>query len=261
MLRLPDVLIKEPAVVGNQNVSYVAKQVQSVARAALDLLFPPRCVICKRVGQELCPACVADFCPVGDLICRTCGEPQAMSGSCARCAAHPPAYKSVRSAYRFDGGIRRAVHVLKYNGRRGLAAPLAAAAAQRIPAPNKAVAICPVPLHPARQMERGYNQARLLAVELASCWGLTCLPEEALRRTRPTNSQVGLDYDERQSNMRAAFSAEPALVGGLTILLVDDVCTTGATMNACAEALLAAGAFSVTGVTLARATSYGKLGR
>lgn len=261
MSRLPDVSIKELAVAGNRNVLDFTKQVQSVARAALDLLFPPRCVICKRIGQELCPGCVAEFRPIGDSVCRICGEPRVMLGLCARCAANPPAYKQISSAYRFDGGIRKAVHVLKYNGRRGLAAPLAAAAAQRIPAPNQAVAVCPVPLYPARQAERGYNQARLLAVELASCWGLMCLPEEALRRIRSTNSQVGLDYDERQSNMCSAFSSEPALVSGSTVLLVDDVCTTGATMNACTEALLAAGALSVVGVTLARATSYGKPGR
>ncbi len=249
---LLDVSIKEPAAAGNRNVLYITQQVQSVARAALDLLFPPRCVICKRVGQELCPGCMAEFHPVGDSVCRICGEPRAMPGLCSRCAANPPAYKSVSSAYRFDGGIRQAVHVLKYKGRRGLAVPLAAAAAQRLPAPARTVAICPVPLHPARQAERGYNQARLLAVELASCWGLACLPEEALRRTRSTNSQVGLDYDARQSNMRQAFSAAPALVGGSAILLMDDVCTTGATMEACGAALYARGAKSVWGLAVAR---------
>ena len=247
--------VKESAVAGNQSVSYIVKQAQSVAYAALDLLFPPRCVICRRVGQELCASCVDDFRPVGDSICRSCGEPRAVPGLCGRCAAHPPAYKGIRSAYRFDGGMRKAIHVLKYNHRRGLAIPLAEAAAQRLPSPGPAAVICPVPLYPARQAERGYNQARLLAVELARCWGLICLPEEALRRIRPTNSQVGLDHDARQSNVRGAFSAEPSLVGGAIILLVDDVCTTGATMNSCAEALLAAAAVSVVGVTLARATS------
>lgn len=252
---------QEPAVAGNQSVSYIAKQVRSVARTALDLLFPPRCAICRRIGLELCPGCVADFCAVGSSICRICGEPRAVPGLCSRCAANPPAYQRIRSAFRFDGGIRRAVHVLKYNGRHRLAAPLAAAAARVVPAPTQPVVICPVPLYPARQIERGYNQAGLLAVELASYWGLVCLPEDALRRTRPTSSQVGLDYDARQSNVRHAFSAEPSLVTGSSVLLVDDVCTTGATLNACAEALLAAGAASVAGVTLARATSDGRPGR
>jgi ComF family protein len=257
-LLLPEASIKEPAAAGNQNVLSIAKQVQSVARAALDLLFPPRCVTCKRVGPELCDGCVAEYRPVGDSVCRICGEPRAMSGLCARCAACPPAYKQIRSAYRFDGGVRQAIHALKYNGRRGLAASLAAAAALKIPIPPQGVVVCPVPLYPARQAERGYNQARLLAAELASCWGLVCLSDQALQRTRPTSSQVGLDYDARQANMCQAFSAEPSLVAGLAIILVDDVCTTGATMNACAEALLAAGALSVEGVTVARATSYGK---
>lgn len=247
--------VKESAVADNQIVLYIAKQAQSVAQAAVDLLFPPRCVICKRVERDLCSSCVADFHPVGDSICHICGEPRSMPGLCSRCVANPPAYKSVKSAFRFDGGIRQAIHVLKYNHRRGLAVPLAAAAAEKLPAPEKAAKIAPVPLYPARQAERGYNQARLLANELAKCWGLVCLQEQALQRIRPTSSQVGLDYDARQSNVCHAFSADASLVEGMIIVLVDDVCTTGATMNACAEALVVAGAVSVTGVTLARATS------
>ncbi|MBN1311803.1 MAG: ComF family protein [Anaerolineae bacterium] len=246
---------------GNQNMSQFAWQVQSVARAALDLLFPPRCAVCGRVERKLCADCVADFHPIGDSFCPTCGEPQLVSNICGRCAANPPAFEYIRSAYRYEAGLRKAIHVFKYNGRRGLAAPLADAMVQVLPKPLTTVVICPVPLYPARQAQRGYNQARLLAEELAHCWNLTCLPEEALRRIRSTSSQVGLDYTARQSNVSNAFAADPALVGGNAILLVDDVCTTGATMNACAKALLAAGATFVAGVSLARASSDGQSGR
>lgn len=237
------------------------EQVRTVAQAALDLLFPPRCVLCRRVGQELCADCLSGFLPVGNLFCPICGEPQLTSKVCSRCAANPPAFKQVRSAYRFVAGLRHVVHVFKYNNRRSLAAPLAVAITQQIQEPKHPVAICPVPLFPARQVERGYNQARLLAVKLACCWHLTCLPEEALRRTRSTGSQVGLDYSARQANVHDAFAADPGLVEGWNILLVDDVCTTGSTMNACAGTLLAAGAISVSGVTLARASSNGNPGR
>jgi ComF family protein len=238
-----------------------AKQVQSVAWAALDLLFPPRCVVCRCVGQELCDDCLADFHPIGDSFCSICGEPQRTSCICRRCSINPPAYKYVRSAYLFEAGVRKAVHALKYSGRRGLAVPLAAAMAQKLPEPPPTVALCPVPLYPARRVQRGYNQARLLAVELARCWSLVCLPAEALQRIRSTSSQVGLDYVARRANVSDAFAAEPVLVSGRSLLLVDDVCTTGATMNACAEVLLAAGVASVAGVTLARASSNGRLGR
>ena len=232
-----------------------------MARAALDLLFPPRCALCKRVGLELCDDCIAGFHPIGDSFCPTCGEPQAASNICRRCIADPPAFEYVRSAYRFEAGVRKAIHILKYNGRRRLAAPLAIAMAQKLPKPYSDVRMCPVPLYPMRQAKRGYNQSRLLAVELAHCWNLTCLPDHALRRIRSTSSQVGLDYADRRANVSHAFSADPDMISGHAILLVDDVCTTGATMNACAEVLLAAGATRVTGVTLARASSDGRPGR
>jgi ComF family protein len=242
----------------SQSMLDFGEQVQSMARAALDLLFPRRCVTCRRVGHDLCPDCIAGFVAVGDSICRICGEPQAAPGVCRRCLASPPAFKCVRSAFRFEGGIRRAIHGLKYNGCRGVAVPLAAAIAERIPIPSQASVMCPVPLHAERQAERGYNQARLLAQELARNWRISCLPEHALRRTRPTGSQVGLDYAARQDNVRDAFSADEPSVTGRIIVVVDDVCTTGATINACAQVLLDAGAALVLGVTLARASSSGK---
>jgi ComF family protein len=108
----------------------------------------------------------------------------------------------------------------------------------------------PVPLHPARQRERGYNQAALLAQPLAAALGL---PYDAhvLRRVKPTPPQVGLSRQERQRNLRHAFSAEPG-IAGRTIVLVDDVVTTGSTLASAAQACLAAGAARVYGLSLAR---------
>jgi ComF family protein len=113
--------------------------------------------------------------------------------------------------------------------------------------------LAPVPLHAARLKERGYNQSAELAQNLATQWRLSCLPVDVLQRTRATESQVTLDHAARQTNVTGAFGvAEPSQISGMTVVLVDDVCTTGATLDACAAALLAAGAAAVDGVTLAR---------
>jgi ComF family protein len=111
-----------------------------------------------------------------------------------------------------------------------------------------------VPLHPHRKAERGYNQAFLVAQNLTDFWRLdVLLPEEALTRLRDTVSQVGLDYADRQTNVGGAFCADPNWVRQRRVVLVDDVCTTGATLDACAIALRSAGATAVRAVTLARA--------
>lgn len=159
----------------------------------------------------------------------------------------------MRSAYRYEGDVRRAIHALKYQGRRGLAAPLAAALADRLAPPDRLPdAACPVPMHPVREAQRGYNHARLLTLELMQIWDIPVLPAGALQRTQQTAAQVGLDHSARLANVRGAFVADRASVEGSAILLVDDVCTTGATLDACASELLSAGALAVEGVTLAR---------
>lgn len=230
-------------------------QVRGLAGAVLDLLFPPRCAVCKRVGgDQLCSACLAEFVPVGDAACPVCGDLHSGARLCWRCRDERPAFSRVQSGFRFEGRVRQAIHTFKYRGGEMLAAPLAGALAGVVPLPASALfVLCAVPLHAARQAERGYNQAGLLTDELVRLWGMPRLPPAALKRIRPTDSQVGQDYAARRANVRGAFAARSELVHDRQVLLVDDVCTTGATMNACAEALLAAGAKSVAGVTLARA--------
>jgi ComF family protein len=112
--------------------------------------------------------------------------------------------------------------------------------------------IVPVPLHPARLAERGYNQSALLADRLAALTGLPCAPQAVVRQ-RQTQSQVGLDQAQRQANMAGAFVARPEAAAGHTLLLVDDVYTSGSTLAACAEAALAAGARAVYGLTVTAA--------
>lgn len=229
------------------------EQVRWLARAALDLLFPPRCVVCRRVGALLCDCCIDAFERVPQPICAVCGEPVRTHSLCMRCKAEPRAFASVRSAFLYSGGVRAAIHALKYKGQQALARPLVKAAAHAFDPPDRTDAIIPVPLHEAREAERGYNQSQLLARDLAECWRVELLQPAALRRVRDTASQVSLDYAKRQANVGGAFAAEPAAVRDRVIILVDDVCTTGATLHSCAQALREAGAIKVYAVTIARA--------
>ena len=163
-----------------------------------------------------------------------------------------------------ESGARQAIHQFKYGNRPSLAASLASLMADYWAAsPLPADLIVAVPLHVARQRERGYNQAHLLARALGQMVGLP-LATNTLRRTRRTQVQVGLDALERQVNVRDAFACQVPVRGevsgqyrttveGRQILLVDDVCTTGATLEACTMALREAGAATVWGFTLAHA--------
>ncbi|NWF70402.1 MAG: ComF family protein [Chloroflexi bacterium] len=153
--------------------------------------------------------------------------------------------------------LREAVQGLKYGNVQVLAAALGARLARRLQMQNWTIdMLIPVPLHAARLRERGYNQAQMVCEAAARQLALPCVPE-ALRRERYTHSQVGLTRAERMRNVVDAFSADPDRVSQRTIVVVDDVCTTGSTLSACAQALLAAGARMVYGltVTVARDTN------
>jgi ComF family protein len=159
----------------------------------------------------------------------------------------------IRSAAFFEGPLQNALHALKYKRDVILADSLAGLLvrvweAHKVPGQ----VVMPVPLSAERMRERGYNQAGLLARGFADLAGLQHAPG-GLRRVRHTASQVGLTAEQRRHNVRAAFEARPEAVRGRAVIIVDDVCTTGATLVACAEALLAAGAAQVWGLTLGRA--------
>lgn len=149
--------------------------------------------------------------------------------------------------------MRKAVHHLKYGHFKALAAPLGQLLAQYVESqPIAADVLVPVPLHSRRLRERGYNQSALLAVELGRRNGLPVV-SDSLVRLRHTKSQVKTaDAEERQRNLAGAFGCRDTKLAGKRVLVVDDVCTTGATLNSCATALRAAGADSVWGLALAR---------
>ncbi|MCX7680368.1 MAG: ComF family protein [Anaerolineae bacterium] len=153
----------------------------------------------------------------------------------------------------FEGVVREAIHHLKYRGCAELAEPLGRVMADYLKEHlMPADVVVPVPLHITRLRERGYNQAALLAHAMARYSSLA-VEERALIRERATASQVGLSAEERRLNVKGAFRCIGTGVGGKRVLLIDDVCTTGATLEACAVALYEAGARSVQALTLARA--------
>ncbi len=224
--------------------------------AAVDLVFPPRCAGCGRSGQRWCAACRLQVIPLTPPFCHRCGYPVPQAGLCALCQAGshaPQSLAGICSAAFFEGPLQKAVHQFKYQRDAILADSLARLmlAAGPDPAPAGSLVV-PVPLAPDRLAARGYNQSELLARTYAEWRGLRLAPRGALR-VRPTAPQVGLSARERRQNVAGAFAGEQQLVAGRPVILIDDVCTTGATLDSCAEALRAAGATQVWGVTLARA--------
>jgi ComF family protein len=224
-----------------------------LAQTFLDLLFPPRCVGCGEQGAFLCPACVEAMPRALPPRCPLCWQPQRRGEMCGRCSQTCPAFEGARSLYLFQGPVREAVHALKYNHLSALARPMAAPMAAYLEAEALAVDIVvPVPLFGRRQRLRGYNQSALLAREVGRLLGLP-LAERGLARRRDTLPQArSVDAEARRRNVAGAFVGEKRRVEGRRVLLIDDVMTTGATLDACAQALRQAGATSVWALTFAR---------
>ena len=235
---------------------------QSLSSYLLDLVFPPRCAGCLRFGHWFCDACAQEVLPApGRRECLHCGHelPEAASPAGFPCPACGESWGWMGAAALHEGPLRPAIHAFKYEGRVELAPILArylyAVAAET---PWTAIfprldAMTPVPLHSDRFRERGYNQAELLTGSLASSADKPVL-REAILRTEATRSQVGLSRADRADNVSGKFRADSQIVAGLTLLLVDDVLTTGATMRECAAVLRSQGANAVFGLALARPT-------
>jgi ComF family protein len=228
-----------------------------IVRAAFDLLLPPSCLLCgSPVDADglLCGECFGKLSMIGEPCCGCCGAPfeltvQAVEGNlCQRCVDVAPPFERARAALNYDAVSRRLVLPFKHGDRTemaGLLARLMAHAGERLL--RDADLLVPVPLHRWRLFKRKYNQAALLATRLGRLSGRDVLLN-ALSRGRPTRSLDGRSAAERREEVAGAFSLTPgkaALIEGRAILLVDDVMTSGATVSACAEVLLAGGAASV----------------
>ncbi len=243
-----------------------------LADGLLAVVLAPRCLACgapldSPLTGPVCPACWREVVPIPPPVCAICGDALSTwrsldlaASRCARCRRQPPALSRARAAGAYEGVLRQVIHGLKYEGRRTLATTLGemmrARGAEVLQGADLAV---PVPLHWRRRHARGFNQAEDLARHL----GLPVV--RALRRVRPTSPQSGLSATDRRRNLRRAFAPPRRgwrrrrlphpLIRGACVVIVDDVSTTGATLEACALVLKEGGAREVRALTAARALS------
>ncbi len=241
----------------------IALQKFDLLEAAVSLLYPSVCTICGRsvgAGEYLCDQCEAKTVRIVAPFCQKCSEPFegaiTSAFTCANCAHRTIYFDAAVAAYRGRGIVRQMIHEFKYGRqihlRHLVARWLHAALDDERLCGRRFDVIVPVPLHPARQRERGFNQASLLAELLSAQTSIPAKP--VLERIRYTTTQTALDRSERMENLHNAFRLRKnADVRGLRVLLVDDVLTTGSTLNECARLLKRAGAFSVHAATAARA--------
>ncbi len=220
--------------------------------AALDLLAPPACAGCGRIGSAWCAICVSQTEEIKGPLCGLCGGSLEVN-VCRHCDEYPSDFDRACSFATYTEPFRRILLRFKYQFDPSLGEIVAKQVLKRVKilAPDADIAVA-VPLGPERRAARGYNQVELFARPLADYLG-TRFDLKALRRIRDTRSQVGLNGDERRLNLSNAFEASPIRIGGRRVLLIDDVFTTGATGNACARVLKNAGARAVYLFTLARA--------
>lgn len=222
------------------------------ARKIAHWVFGGSCFLCRGAAGEglLCAACDADLPRLGDGLCPRCALASPAGALCGRCLARPPRYDATVAAlaYRFPADVL--VQALKFHGELALAPLLAGFLAGRIPPGETATLVLPVPLSGERLRSRGYNQALEIARHVARAVGARLAPE-LCERLRDTPAQTGLAWAERASNVRGAFRAPHALEGA-SVAVLDDVMTTGATLDEVAATLKRAGAARVVNWVVAR---------
>jgi len=231
----------------------VLPQLTKLRGVALNLIFPQFCVGCGREGAFICVSCRRSLPRIEPPICPRCGRPQTGSALCDSCFDWRADIDGIRSPFRFEAVVREAVHRLKYGNLRAVAQPLAVLMSEYLENnPVDGEVLAPVPLHPRRLRERGYNQSALLAKELGKLIGIP-VDETSLTRVRYVLPQARTgSVEERRANVSGVFECRGDNVRGKKVIVIDDVSTSGATLNACASALKAAGAVAVWGLTLAR---------
>lgn len=245
---------------------------RSLVEPVSSLFFPSYCYVCGErqpradLQVNVCRDCWQGVREIGDAVCFRCGLPIESTPEdlpdayfCARCRGKRVPYKMMRSLYRYETPLREMIHLFKFEGMLALGREFArrlARWAADIRGLRDADMVVPVPLHPLRRIERGFNQSRILANAVASELGRP-IPRHGtlweLKRVRNTPPQSTLEPDERRGNVRGAFAARlPRLLRKKKVLLVDDVATTETTVRECARVMRRAGAAEVVVLTLAR---------
>lgn len=221
----------------------------------LDLFFPKKCVGCSQEGTWFCEKCLEKIVLVKSPVCPNCNKLTSMGQFCHRCRPKTALTGVIIAAYFKEGPLREAIHNFKYNKIKDLARSLSDILGQRLSQgfPSGRLVITPVPLHPRRLSERGFNQAEEIAQYVASDFGIEII--SGLIRSRATDTQIKKERFKRIRNVVGAFRFEgnPGDIKNKTVLIVDDVFTTGATLSECAKVLREAGARQVWGVVLAKA--------
>jgi ComF family protein len=225
----------------------------------MDWIFRPQCAACGAPATPLCPACSASLVELGPA-CPRCAEPTGEHAvTCRRCAVDPLPLDRVVAAWRFGGQLASAIRRLKFAGRAHIArdvAPLWAPVLAAAVAERDAIVV-PVPLHWRRRWTRGYDHAWLLARHACALAGIAA-PVRALRRVRHAPAQSTLPAAERARNVRDAFAADPGAIAGRAVVLIDDVMTTGATLQSFGRTLAQANPASLCAILIARADPKGR---
>jgi len=221
-------------------------------RVALDLLFPPYCIGCGREGSYICGRCERELSFISPPVCAICGRPLLPDSQCPGCISKDHAIDGIRAPFVFNGLIRHVIHELKYRNLRASVPALAAFLHDFLkenPLPGNV--LVPVPIHQKRLRERGYNQSALITHELSRLGGIPAIDNCLVRQTYIAPQAKLATAADRLKNITGAFACKDERLKGKQVILIDDVSTSGATMNACAAALKSGGAVTVWGLVLA----------
>lgn len=221
---------------------------------ALDWLYPPSCCSCGRSGVIFCEECQSSIMKIKGNLCISCGiHLRKKQTKCVDCLENPPIFREMRSWAVYEGSIREAIHSLKYKQNIALGHILAKQLINVINQSNwKVDLIIPIPLSDSHYKQRGYNQSALISRFISKSINIHH-SNDAVVRIRDTKTQISLDIKERFTNLDGAFWGNPAKLNTRSVLIIDDVITTGATMQSCAKEVIDAGAKQVYCLSVARA--------
>lgn len=239
------------------------KFVRSISEKALGILYPPRCPICDEIteaGGRICPACTGKVWEIGEPVCKKCGKPleDERREYCPDCAAKKHLYTQGKAVFVYGEGIPKSLYRFKYANKREYAEYYAVRAAKRYGAwlkSRKAEVLVPVPMYFWKKRLRGYNQAEIFARALGRNTGIP-VDTRLIKRVRNTAPQKTLNDVQRKSNLKNAFQLVPDIVEYTQIVLVDDIYTTGSTMDAVAGVLLDAGVKNIYYICISIGTGY-----
>jgi len=232
--------------------------VGQLVKGFLDLIFPPTCFVCGQVTQDpLCSQCVSSFSLIKEPVCEKCGKPCVLEvTACKECSSRRFYFVKARTFGLYEGNLKETIHQFKYQGGKRIAPLLARLIVDKMePSSFRADLLTWVPLSSRKEASRGYNQAYLLTRGIAKLTGQLSSP--TLRLSKETRDQSKLTLPERRRNVKEAFAAITGInLKNESVLLIDDVFTTGSTVNECSKVLLKAGAGSVVVLTVARSVLH-----